>query len=85
MWNPSSQKKFHRGWGEKKYTDVFKSGGNILDQSASKHWNKLFIIKFPLKCGNLIINNLFQRFKALWPKILPQDLKTFVHFFLLTL
>ena len=26
-----------RGWGEKKYTDVFKSRGNILGQSASKH------------------------------------------------
>ena len=25
-----------KGWGEKKYTDVFKSGGNILGQSASK-------------------------------------------------
>ena len=25
-----------RGWGEKKYTDVFKSGCNILDQSSSK-------------------------------------------------
>ena len=35
-----------RGWGEKKYTDVFKSRGKILGQSASKPWNKLFIIKF---------------------------------------
>ena len=25
-----------RGWVIKKYTDIFKSGGNILDQSASK-------------------------------------------------
>ena len=30
----------------------------------------------------VLINNLFQRFKALWSKILPQDLKTFVYFFL---
>ena len=29
----------------------------------------------------VLINNLFQRFKALWSKILPQDLKTFVYFF----
>ena len=33
----------------KKYTDVFKSGGNFLGQSASKRKNKLFIIKLPLK------------------------------------
>ena len=46
---------------------------------------KLFIIKFPHFKGNLIINNLFQGFEALWPKILPPDLKAFVHFFLLTL
>ena len=26
-----------RGWGEKKYTEVFKSRGNSLGQSASKH------------------------------------------------
>ena len=26
-----------RGWTKKKYTGVFKSGGNILGQSASKH------------------------------------------------
>ena len=25
-----------RGWAKKKYTNVFKSGGNILGQSASK-------------------------------------------------
>ena len=34
-----------RGWVKKKYTDVFKSGGNILGQSASKCWNRLFIIR----------------------------------------
>ena len=28
-----------------------------------------------------MINNLFLSFEALWPKILPPDLKTFVHFF----
>ena len=28
-----------------------------------------------------MINKLFYRFEALWPKILPPDLKTFVHFF----
>ena len=28
-----------------------------------------------------MINNLFKRFEALWPKILPPDLKMFVHFF----
>ena len=33
----------------KKYTDVFKSGGNILDHSASRYQNKLFIIKCPLR------------------------------------
>ena len=27
------------------------------------------------------MNNLFQLFEALWPKILPIDLKTSVHFF----
>ena len=37
----------YRGRAKKKYTDVFKSGGNILDQSASKPSNKLFIIKYP--------------------------------------
>ena len=26
-----------RGWVKKKYTNCFKSGGNILDQSASKY------------------------------------------------
>ena len=31
--------------------------------------------------GNLIINNLFQHFEALWSKILPPDLKPFVYFF----
>ena len=41
-----------RGWVKKKYTNGFKSGGNILDQSASKCYNKLFIIKFPLKWEN---------------------------------
>ena len=25
-----------RGWAKKKYTNGFRSGGNILDQSASK-------------------------------------------------
>ena len=30
---------------------------------------------------NLVINTLFQHFEALWPKILPPDLKTFVYFF----
>ena len=44
-----------RGWTEKEYTNVFKSGGNILGQSASKRYNKLFIIKFPHFKGNLII------------------------------
>ena len=29
----------------------------------------------------MIINNLSERFEALWPKILPPDLKTFVYFF----
>ena len=33
----------------------------------------------------LIINSLFKNFVALWPKILPPDLKLSVHFFLLTL
>ena len=28
-----------------------------------------------------MINNLFYRFEALWPKILPPDLKPFVYFF----
>ena len=28
--------KLSRGWVKKKYTNSFKSGGNILDQSASK-------------------------------------------------
>ena len=69
---------------KKKYTDIFKSGGKILCQSATKCWNKLFIIKFPLKWENLIIKNLFQSFEALWSKILPPDLKTSVYFFLLT-
>ena len=55
------------------YTDVFKSGGNILGQRASKRKNKLFIIKFPQFKGNLTINNLFSRFEALWSKILPPD------------
>ena len=32
---------------QKKFTDVFKFGGNILGQSASKCENKLFTIKFP--------------------------------------
>ena len=50
---------YYRGWVKKKYTDFFKSGGNILAQSASRRKNKLFIIKFPLKSENLIINNLF--------------------------
>ena len=36
---------------EKKYVNGFKSGGNILDQTASKYKNKLFIIRFPLKWG----------------------------------
>ena len=34
---------------QKKYTNVFVSGSHILDQSALKRKNKLFIIKFPLK------------------------------------
>ena len=34
---------------QKKYTDVFKSGGNILGQSVLKHKHKLFITKFSLK------------------------------------
>ena len=38
-----------RGWVKKKCTNVNKSGGNILGQSASKYQTKLFIIKFPLK------------------------------------
>ena len=50
---------------QKKCTDVFKSGGNILGQSASKCLNKLFIIKF-------------SHFRD---KILPPDLKTSVHSF----
>ena len=39
----------NRGWAKKKYTNVIKSGGNILGQSASKRSDKLFIIRFPLK------------------------------------
>ena len=36
---------------KKKDPNVFKSGGNILDQSASQHLNKLFITKskYPLE------------------------------------
>ena len=41
----------------------------------------MFIIKFPYFKGNLLMNNLFQHFEVLWHKILPPDLKTFVHFF----
>ena len=63
------------------YTDVFKSGGNILGQRASKRKNKLFIIKFPQFKGNLTINNLFSRFEALWSKILPPDLERQCTFF----
>ena len=48
----------HRGWA-KKDSDIFKSGGNILGQSASERENKLFFSKFPPFNGNLIINNLF--------------------------
>ena len=33
----------------------------------------------------MITNNLLSHFEALWPKILPLDLKPFVHFFFLTL
>ena len=40
-----------RGWAKIKYTNVFKSRGNILGQSASKRKNKLLIMKFPLKWG----------------------------------
>ena len=63
------------------YTDVFKSGGNILGRRASKRKNKLFIIKFPQFKGNLTINNLFSRFEALWSKILPPDLERQCTFF----
>ena len=44
---------------KKKCTNVFKSGGNILGQRASKCYNKLFIIKIPHFQGHLSINNLF--------------------------
>ena len=48
-----------RGWVKKKCTNGFKSGGNILGQSASKRYNKLFIIRFTHSKGSLMINNLF--------------------------
>ena len=32
-----------------------------------------------------MMNNLFYHFEALWPKMLPPDLKTLCTFFLLTL
>ena len=39
----------NRGWVKKKNTNVFKSGGNIFGQSASKHLNKLLLLT-PQKC-----------------------------------
>ena len=44
---------------QKKDSDIFKSGGNILGHSALEGENKLFFSKFPPFNGNLIINNLF--------------------------
>ena len=38
-----------RGWTKKKFPDVFKSGGNILGLSTSRHLDKFVIIKFSLK------------------------------------
>ena len=43
--------------GEKKKSTDIKSRGNFLGQFASKHLNKLFMIKFPHFKGNLMRNN----------------------------
>ena len=49
QWSVASGNCVHRGCTESICTGVFKSGGNILGLSTSKHLDKFVIIKFPLK------------------------------------